>query len=684
VVAAVNELGRIRVGVDVGGTFTDAVLVDRAGRFHVAKVRTTPERLADAFMGTLEVFGEEAGLRKEDIDYLVHGTTVATNAVLQRRTARVGLVTTPGCRDVLEIGTQRRPSLYELSARKLPPLVPRELRLEVAERTGAQGEEVVPLAPADVQRAARVLKESGVEAVAVCFMFSFLDPAHERVAGDLLSAQLPGVPVTLSSDVAPEFREYLRTSTTVLNAGLLPLVGTYVDQLSRALTASGVRAPLHLMQSNGGVATADMGARLPIGLIASGPAAGVIGAARLGAAADERDLLSFDMGGTTADVALVVDGAPQLRWRGEVEGYPINLPQIDVMSVGSGGGSIARVDDFGSLLVGPESAGALPGPAAYGLGGEDATVTDAHLVLGTLDPARFLGGRMKLDTEAARDALDRRVARPLGVALEEAAAAVVRIAEARMAGALRVVSVGRGHDPRRFSIVAFGGAGPMHACRIADQLGVSRILVPRHPGVSSALGLLLSDMRYDLRRTWIRRLGELAADELSAALGELASDAARMLEQSGLPSGEGTIAFELDMRYMGQAYELTVPLAEPHHGALGDAVAEFHLQHERTYGHSSPVDEVEIVTLRAHVSVPTPPPVLEVTSRPSEEHAEARAVWMPEGVESYEVVDREMLTERPVRGPLIVEQADSTIVVPRGWRILQAPAGTALLQRAPP
>jgi N-methylhydantoinase A len=670
-----------RVGVDIGGTFTDAVMLDGDARLVVAKVRTTPDELSHGFLDGLDALGKGGASIAPEIGYLVHGTTVATNALVQKRTARVGLITTAGFRDVLEIGTQQRPLLYDLRGHKPAPLVPRGLRREVRERIGPNGRVVAALDSEDVKAAAADLQVAGVEAVAVAFLFSFLEPAHEREVGRLLGEFLPGVPVSLSSDVAPEFREYPSTSTTALNAGLLPLIGGYVEDLAGRLAPSGVGVPLHLMQSNGGIATAGRVSKLPITLIASGPAAGVIGAARLAAATGHEDVLTFDMGGTTADVALVVGATPQLRFRGDAEGHPIALPQVDVMSVGSGGGSIARVDDFGSLLVGPESAGAHPGPAGYGLGGEHATLTDAHLVLGTLDPQRFLGGRMSLDVEAARKAVIRGVAEPLQMSAEEAASAIVRIADTRMAGALRLVSVERGHDPRRFTLVAFGGAGPMHACSIAEQMGVERILIPRHPGVTSALGLLLSDVRHDLRRTWIRRSSNIDPADFEAALGDLVREAYDVLEESGFAADDATVAFELDVRYSGQAYELTVPLAQPVYGALDDSVALFHQEHEKIYGHSSPVEEVEVVTLRAHAGVASSSPAWDFTDDDAGSRQGTRDVWSASGPVPYRVIPRSALSQQEYEGPLIVEQADSTLLIPSGWFIANAEGGTAVAQR---
>lgn len=671
---------RIAAGVDVGGTFTDAVLLDASSRVHVAKVRTTPSDLTRGFLDALSALAARADVDPRDLSYLAHGSTVAANAVVQGRTARVGLLTTAGFRDVLEIGTQQRPYLYDLRSPKTAPLVPRELRLDARERIGPAGEVVTSLEARDVEVAARAFAKAGVEAVAVSFLFSFADSRHEEEAERLLGSLLPGIPITRSSQVAPELREYLRTSTTVLNAALLPIAGRYVEALAAALDEAGVTAPLHLMQSNGGVATATAAARMPVGLIASGPAAGVIAAARLAALAGSEDVLSFDMGGTTADVGLVVAGAPQMRFRGEAVGHPINLPQIDVLSVGAGGGSIARVDRFGSLSVGPESAGADPGPAAYGRGGDEATVTDAHLVLGTLDPAHFLGGRMVLDPAAARRALEARVARPLGLTLEEAASALVRVADAAMVRALRVISIARGHDPRRFTLAAFGGAGPMHACAVAEELGISRIVVPRYPGVASALGLLASDVRHDLRQTWVRRTRTVGPDELLSRLRGLERDARELLEDAGFSGRDARVDFELDMRYRGQAYELTVPF--PKRRVDGSVLAwvekAFHAAHKRAYGHASPVDETEVVTLRARATGRMRPPDWDALADGAAPRAEPTRAARGD----RRVYERDALAPgQAVRGPAIVEQEDSTIVVAPGWRLSAGPAGNAILER---
>ena len=669
----------MRIGIDIGGTFTDAVSVDRGRRLSVAKVRTEPDDLAAGFVAAVDALGVDAAA----IRYLVHGSTVAANALVQGRTARIGLLTTAGFGDVIEIGTQQRPALYDLRCSKPDPLVPRDLRREARGRIGAEGQVLEPLEPGDVEAAAHAFAGAGIEAVAVCFLFSFAHPEHEREAGRILESMLPGVPVSLSCEVAAERREYPRAATTALNAALLPVVGSYVEELDARLQSLGAGVPLHLMRSNGGLATAGVARRLPVALIASGPAAGVIAAARLGAVAGMPDLLTFDMGGTTADVCLVSNGEPERRFRGEVQGHPVTLPQIDVLSVGAGGGSIARVDAFGSLRVGPESAGADPGPAAYGRGGEDATVSDAHLVLGTLDPDRFLGGRMALDAGAARRAVERAVAKPLRLSLAEAGDAVLRIADATMARALHVISVGRGHDPRGAALVAFGGAGPMHGCTLAEELGIRRVLVPAHPGVTSALGLLLADVVHDLAQTWLQPVSRARASDLRSRCRALERHGRELLAASGHANGRGRVELALDLRYRGQAYELTVPLRGSGAEALRGAERAFHAAHERAYGHARPVEETEIVTLRARAVARSRPPAWDgAGGRDRARRRGERDVWRAGRRERYGLYERgDLGAGARVTGPAIVEQDDSTIVVSPGWRLSAGPAGTALLER---
>jgi N-methylhydantoinase A len=675
----------LRVGVDVGGTFTDAVMVDEQGRLHISKVRTTSEDLADGFLDGVGRLAQRSGQALSDLRYLAHGTTLATNAIVQGRVNRAGLVTTAGFRDLLQIGTQQRASLYDLWTPQPPPVIPRERCCEVRGRIGPDGAEIEALSEDDVVAAAARLAEHDVEAVAIVLLFSFVNPDHERRVAEILAEALPGIPLSLSSEVAPEFREYLRGSTTALNAAVLPLVGGYVRRLERRLAEAKIATPLHLMQSNGGVATAEAAARLPIGLVASGPAAAVIGAARLGEAVGERNLLTFDMGGTTADVAIVIDALAQLRFQADHSGHPVNLPQIDVLSIGAGGGSIAAVDGFGSLTVGPRSAGATPGPACYGAGGAEPTVTDAHLVLGTLDPDRPLGGVVTLDAAAARAAVEGRVARPLGMAVEEAAEAIVRIATANMTNALRVVSVARGHDPRELALVALGGAGPMHACAIAEELGTPRILIPRHPGVTSALGLLLSDVRYDVRQSWVRPTAGVDVDALDAAVRRLGDEAHRLLARAGYDGDRGSVSHELDMRYRGQAYNLTVPLApRPVTAAtLERAQAAFSEAHRRAYDFTPAVQETEIVTLRARAVGPVEHATwTDADGAPARSSTREPVVWVDGERRPFALLDRRRLAAGDRIGEqTIIDQEDATILVAAGWHGSVRAGGVVVLER---
>jgi N-methylhydantoinase A len=675
---------RGRIGIDVGGTFTDAVIVVDDGHVRIAKVRSTPERIEAGFMDGLRQLLERAGAEAADVGYLAHGSTVATNAIVQRRLARTALITNEGFRDVLAIGTQMRAHVYDLWTPEPEPIVPRDLCLGVRGRLDAAGEEVEPLDADSVRAAAAPLRDRDVEAVAVMLLFSFINDEHERRVAEILAEELPGTVVSLSSRVVPEFREYVRASTTALNASLLPLMGAYLGAVTDEVAGEGVSVPLHMMQTNGGVAPAARARELPIALSASGPAAGVIGGARLAELVGESAALTFDMGGTTADIGLVIDGSPQRRFSGEAAGMPINLPQIDVLCIGSGGGSIARVDQFGSLTVGPASAGAEPGPAAYGLGGEDATVTDAHVVLGNLSPESALADGVPLDRALAERAVAAAVGEPLGLVVEEAAAAILRIANANMANALRVMTIARGHDPRRFALVAIGGAGPMHACALADELGIPRVVIPRYPGVAAALGLLATDIRHDLRRSWLQPTAAIVPADLDVEFARLEAEAADLLNTSASVTRSFEFSHELDMRYRGQAYNLTVPFAPRPVTAEAIAAAEeaFEEEHRRLYDYTPSVTETDIVTLRLRALARIPDidwTVAEDGRRPAV--AGTRRVYHG-GWRRWTAAGREQLAQDDtIAAETIIEQEDTTVVIPPGWSGRVGAAGTLVLQR---
>ena len=653
------------IGIDVGGTFTDFVVVDASG-LRVHKIPTTPADQSQAIVAGLAALGIEQG-------QIVHGMTVATNALLERKGARTALVTTTGFADVLVIGRQNRPQLYHLTQARPPSLVADGLRLEVDERVDVAGEVLTPLDEAGVARVASQLADAQVESLAIVFLFAFRNPTHEARSAAIIQAQLPDLPISLSSAILPEYREFERTATTVINAYIQPLVARYLGRLEDALAGSQVR----IMQSNGGAIGLTQAAEQAARLVLSGPAGGVVGAldvARQALDGAPPHLITFDMGGTSTDVALCPGGIPTTA-ESVIGDLPLRLPVIDIHTVGAGGGSVAYVDDGGGLRVGPRSAGAVPGPACYGRGGQEATVTDANLVLGRLDPQGFLGGAgdVALDVDAARRVLGGLGAK-LGLSAEGAALGVVQIANAVMEQALRRVSVERGYDPRRFTLLPFGGAGPLHACALAAALGCRQILVPPFPGVLSAYGMLVADVVHDAAQTIL-----LPAEALSQDASELAPIYARLAEQvQAVLAQEGFAAPQLDaaldLRYRGQSYELTVPLALPIDGAsVAAAVTAFHQAHAQRYGYAMSDEPVTVVTLRVTGHGPGAQPELPRQPLAGEDAGAAllgtRAVWFaaeePTATPTY---DRAKLQAgNRLRGPALVLQYDATVVITPGW-----------------
>ena len=661
-----------RVGVDSGGTFTDVCLVDDAtGRVRVWKVPSTPDDPSRAIAQGVADGMREAEARAEDIGYFGHGTTVATNALIQHRGAPTGLVTTHGFRDLLEIGRQRRPHLYDLQADKPPVLVPRARRHEVAERLRHDGRVDTPLDHGEVRAAARALAAAGAQSIAVCFLYCYVDPRHEQAARRILEEECPGVFVTCSHDVAPEFREYERLSTTVVNAYLGPVLAGYLERLGPRLCAVGIGAPPHITQSNGGVLSFEEARAQPVRTVLSGPATGVVGALFVGRAAGARDLISFDMGGTSTDVSLIADARPKLAGELEVHGYPLKAPALDIHTVGAGGGSVAFIDRGGLLKVGPRSAGAAPGPVCYGLGSEEPTVTDANVVLGTLHPEELLSGRMKIDRARAVEAVERLGAR-LGLDAMATAQGIVSIVTANMARAIRVISVQRGHDPREYALVAFGGAGPLHAARLARELEIPRILVPRHPGILCALGLLLSDLRTDHARTRLVPATTEALPAMIETFDELTRRAEAWFEREGIPPAARHLRRAVDMRYAGQNYELPVewPAMESSPALIAELVTRFERAHERMYGYIAAEEPVQAVTFRLEATGIVPRPQMPAYPPASTDAASAvlgaRDVWLPEaaGLAACTVYDRERLEPgHRITGPAIVEQMDATTLI---------------------
>lgn len=667
------------VGIDVGGTFTDFVVLDEQG-LRVYKVPTTPADQSQAIVAGLATLGIDGG-------QIVHGMTVATNALLERKGARTALLTTAGFADVLVIGRQNRPYLYQLVQARPPSLVADQWRLEVDERLDAEGEVLTPLDEAAVARIAAQLAADGVESLAIVFLFSFRNPDHEQRAADIIRAALPDLPISLSSAILPEYREVERTATTVINAYIQPLVARYLRRLAQALQGSQVR----IMQSNGGAIGLEQAADQAARLVLSGPAGGVVGAvdvARQALDGAPPHLITFDMGGTSTDVALCPGRIPTSA-ESLIGDLPLRLPIIDIHTVGAGGGSVAYVDMGGGLRVGPRSAGALPGPACYGRGGNEPTVTDANLVLGRLDPQGFLGGRgeVALDSDAAL-----RVLSTLGAQVElspEAAAlGVVRIVNAAMEQALRRVSVERGYDPRRFTLLPFGGAGPLHACELAEALDIRRILVPPFPGVLSAYGMLVADVVHDAAQTILQPAGELINNltRLDAVYSQLARQVQNVLAQEGIATPQLEAA--LDLRYRGQSYELTVPLSLPLTGAsVAETVEAFHQSHAQRYGYAMPDEQVTVVTLRVAGRGPGARPTLPRQPLGGSDAAGAqmgeRAVWFTaEGPTSTPVYVRTQLQAgNSFRGPALALQYDATVVVAPTWSARVDALGNLWLER---
>jgi N-methylhydantoinase A len=692
-----------RLGIDIGGTFTDAILWDDAGGApRIAKVPSTPHDPSEGFLAAARQIVNAAGLTSGEVELIVHGTTVATNAIIEGKTARTAFVTTRGFRDLLEIQRQIRPSLYDLQFEKPPPLVPRNLCFEVAERLDAGGAVLQPLDETEVQRIASALRQAGVASVAVCFLHAYRNPAHEQRAGAILRAALPQASVSLSSEVAPEFREYFRASTTVVNAAVRPVVEQYLSAIEQRLRTDGFVAPLLVMQSNGGVLTATSGRERPVFMVESGPAAGVIAAAYLAECLGRRDVMAFDMGGTTAKAGLVRDGAPSVTKDYEVgaravagtgaargSGYPIRTPVIDLVEIGAGGGSIAWVDSGGALRVGPQSAGADPGPACYGRGGTEPTVTDANLVLGRLAPDNFLGGALQLDVAAAWRAVEQRCAQPLGLGIVAAAHGIVEIANAAMTNALHLVSVQRGHDPRDFALIAFGGAGPLHANRLAAELHVPLTVVPSSPGITSALGLLATDLVHDYSRTLHRPTMAVDPQEVEQGFQVLEGEGRRVLEQDGVPPGNIAFRRYLEMRYAGQSFELTIPAPASglRDGQLRATVEAFHREHHRAYGFAAPEEPTELVTLRVAAVGRMPRPRLRPAPRASSGPtvARVRPVYFDEAGDFVRcsIYDRYALTAGlRLEGPAIIEELDSTCVLHPGYTATVDELGNLLLMVA--
>lgn len=672
-----------RVAVDVGGTFIDLVLLDeQTGAIVIEKQPARREALVDHFLAGLG----RLPVPLAEVDRLFHGTTVGINTVIQETGAAVGLLTTAGFRDVLQLGRGSRPELYNVLYRPPVPLVPRRLRREVPERLAADGAVVRAIDLDAVDREADLLVAAGAEAIAICFLHAYVNPEHERLAAARVRERHPGLAVTASHEVATEWREFERTSTTVLNAYVQPLMRRYLGELGGRLAGAGFRHPFALMQSNGGVISAERAAERPIRTLESGPAGGVIGSLALARELGYDNVICADVGGTSYDVALIEGGRILETTETEVNGRPVVGPVIDIVSIGAGGGSIVHIDELGAVQVGPQSAGASPGPVCFGLGGTEPTVTDCHLLLGRLDPARFLGGRMQLDAAAAEAALHARVAGPLGLSLEAAADGALAIAETNMVFAIRAVTVERGLDPREFVVFSYGGGGGLFAAAVAEELEVPAVLVPRAPANFSAWGILTSDYREDVAVTRVRPFDAGTAAEAAAELRALAAEAAGELAAYDFAAADIACEHRADVRYSGQDHTITVAVDEEwldDHAALLEGVRHrFHAAHTQLYGHGTLDPPLELVTSRARAvgRVARPPvPSAPAASGQADPVARRQTFFRGHGRVDTPVYAREGFLA--CQGPAIVEEWTTTVVVPPGWSARSDRLGNLLLER---
>jgi len=674
-----------RIGIDVGGTFTDATLIDgETGRLYSAKAFTTPSDRSQGVIDAIRAVLAEAGVAAARVSEIVHGSTTGTNALIERTGARTGLLVTAGFRDVLEIGRVMRPmeGVYDMSVDRPPPLVPRRLCLEARERIGPRGEVLIALDDASVEQACVEFARQGVDAVAVCFLFSFLNPEHERRAGAILARRLPGVAISLSHEISPEYREYERASTTVMNGYLSPVMNTYLDRLKPRIDEVVPGAKLFIIQANGGATTIDNARRRAVATVNSGPAGGVVAAAWYGRAHARDRIVSVDMGGTSFDIGLVEHGASQVTTEGSFQGLPVKLPIIDLHIIGAGGGSIAWTDPGGALNVGPRSAGAEPGPACYGRGGKYATVTDANLVLGRLDPVLFHGGRTALDVGAARAAVGR-VAEQLKLSLEEAALGIIKVVNANMVKGIATVTVQRGIDVREFALLSFGGAGGVHAIDLADALEMAEVIVPPLPGVFSAVGLLAADVRHD----FVSALGGVvstAADpaRLEQLFQEMEDKARRELASEGFAGDAVRLVRSCDLKVVGQTYELTVQL--PHAGhvtvagiaALVDAFGRLYRERYAFFFEGEPIELVNLRLAAFGASAPINLATFDgLAGNPEAARIGLRPIYFDHaGYLEAEVLDRNRL--RPgmiVRGPAVVEEPTSVTLIPPDRSAIVAP-----------
>lgn len=664
------------IGVDVGGTFTDFSLYDKKEKTLVHyKNSSTPEDPSKAIVSGILHLLKEYSIKPDQVSYLAHGTTVATNALIEKKGARVGLITTKGFKDLMEIGWQKRPSLYNLLKEKPKSLIPPGLKCEVEERIFFDGTIDIELNEKDVREVVRYLKSKEVEAIAVCTLFSFINPVHERRIKEIITEEFPEVYVTLSSELVPEFREYSRMSTAVLNAYLGPVMEKYIDKFEKSIENTGIKVAPYVTQSNGSVISIAETINSPIKTAVSGPSAGVIGASYIAGQCNINKIITFDMGGTSIDVSLIENGKTIISNERLIEGYPARIPMIDIVTVGAGGGSIGRIDEGGALKVGPESAGAKPGPASYMRGGTKPTVTDANVILGKLNPKRILGGRMEIDRSLAVKAIDEHICQHSTLNLQEAAAGIISVVNSNMIRAIRVVSVERGYDPREFTLMAFGGAGPLHACEVAQKMGIHAVLIPPSPGTLCSLGLLMADTKFDFTRSNVMTAEIENMESVRNIFHQMMEEGNALLDKENIDEQDRIFNCSIECRYEKQNFEIPIEVdSNMTAQALNEMIEEFHQQHNKLYGYYNENKRIQMVNYRVSaVGIIEKPNLgkqqINAMAQPPKP-IEVREVFF-EGQEDYRSTNVYQRSEiEPgcsIPGPAIIEEMDSTTIIPPEW-----------------
>ncbi len=676
----------MHIGVDTGGTFTDLVVFDPAtGQLDTHKVSSTPDNPALAVLQGVQDLLQKHNQPNDVVQYLVHGTTVATNAVLQSKWAKSALITTEGFRDVLEIGRQNRPELYNFFTVKPEPLVPRHLRLEISERLDYQGKVIRELDEAHIDQLAETLIQSGVDSVSIVFLFSYLNPEHERRVRALLQDKID-IPIILSSETLPEFREYERTSTTVLNAALVPVVDRYLQALDEETRNLGIQKDWRIMQSNAGITSAAFARTMPVTLLLSGPAGGVEGSRFVGQQTGHLNLITLDMGGTSCDVSLIHQGQPKLTSEGQIADRPLRVPMVDMETIGAGGGSIAWIDAGGALRVGPQSAGAQPGPVCYGRGGTQPAVTDAQLALGRLNPKTPLGDIPRLDIEASKAAILEHIAKPLDMSMEEAASGILAVADAHMERAIRLISIERGHDPRQFALLGFGGAGPLHAGALAKRLNIPTVIIPNSAGVLSAFGLLTADLVHTFVQTVLQKQGAIGWGQFNHIYQNFKTEAQQRLESDGIEPEKMMFQPSMDVRYQGQSFEINVDVLDQSLGEkdFGQIAKHFHESHQMLYGYSDEGEPLEVVNLRLKAVGPMDKPHFpeQQTDQTEPTLISKRQVYFEEtGWGECSCFERESI-QHPMTfaGPAILEGKESTVVIHPNRLVKADPYGHLIVE----